>query len=172
MFSPPCQYAIRALVYLARHEGEGPVLARDIAGSEDIPKSFLSKILHQLGQRGLVRSQKGPGGGFALARPARQVTVADIAAAVDGVPDVTHRCLLGMPECSDATSCALHDAWKKFRSDYDRSIGALTLATLAAAPERGGWSDAPTPAADDSPSAPSSNVPDRPGTLPPRPEPR
>jgi len=131
MYSPTCQYAIRALVHLARREGEGPALARDIAAREEIPKSFLSKILHQLVQKGLVRSQKGPGGGFALARAATAITIADITEAVDGGPVATHRCLLGLPECSDATGCALHESWKKLRQDYDRNIGPLTLADLA-----------------------------------------
>jgi Rrf2 family protein len=131
MYSPTCQYAIRALVHLARREGEGPALGRDIAAREEIPKSFLSKILHQLVVKGLVRSQKGPGGGFSLARPAAAITIADITEAVDGGPVATHRCLLGLAECSDATACALHESWKKLKQDYDRNIGPLTLADLA-----------------------------------------
>jgi Rrf2 family protein len=118
-------------MYLARHQGSGPLLARDIAAAEEIPRSFLSKILHQLAQKGLVRSQKGPGGGFTLALDASRISISEIAAAVDGVPGATRRCLLGMRECSDATACVLHEAWKKFRSDYDRTIGPLTLAQLA-----------------------------------------
>jgi Rrf2 family iron-sulfur cluster assembly transcriptional regulator len=132
LFSPTCQYALRALMYLALHEGQGPALARDIAAAEAIPRQFLSKILHQLVQKGLVRSQKGPGGGFLLARPATQLTVAEITVAVDGVHETTRRCLLGRPVCSDTESCALHDAWKKVRLDYERTIGDLTLSALAA----------------------------------------
>ena len=132
LFSPTCQYAIRALMYLALHEGEGPVLARDIAAAEEIPRHFLSKILHQLAQKGLVRSQKGPGGGFLLARAATQLTVAEITTAVDGVQETRRRCLLGLEECSDTASCALHHAWKKVRLDYELTIGGLTLNDLVA----------------------------------------
>jgi Rrf2 family protein len=109
-------------------------LARDIAVAEDIPRSFLSKILHQLGQKGLVRSQKGPGGGFELARPASELTLEEVSLAVDGVHQVAQRCLLGRPECNDADACALHHAWKNWRSEYARTIGALTLAAVAQAP--------------------------------------
>jgi Rrf2 family protein len=132
LFSPTCQYAIRALCYLARHSGDGPVLARDIAAAENVPRQFLSKILHQLGQKGLVRSQKGPGGGFALARPTSQLTLAEITVAVDGVQEISKRCILGLELCTDAAPCALHDAWKNFRTQYDATIGALTLAEMVA----------------------------------------
>lgn len=130
MFSPTCQYAIRALCYLARQSGSGPVLARDIAAAEDIPRQFLSKILHQLGQKGLVRSQKGPGGGFSMARAASSLTLSEITVAVDGVQETSKRCILGLELCTDAAPCVLHDAWKNFRTQYEATIGALTLADM------------------------------------------
>ena len=135
MFSPTCQYAIRALCYLARHTEDGPVLARDIAAAESVPRQFLSKILHQLGQKGLVRSQKGPGGGFALARPTTELTLSEITIAVDGVQEMSKRCILGLELCTDAAPCALHDAWKNFRTQYDATIGALTLSDMVAIQE-------------------------------------
>lgn len=130
MFSPTCQYAIRALCYLARHGGGSPVLARQIAEAEDIPRQFLSKILHQLGQKGLVRSQKGPGGGFLLARPASSLTLGEITTAIDGVQEISKRCILGLELCTDATPCVLHEAWKTFRDQYEVTIGAMTLADM------------------------------------------
>jgi len=133
MFSPTCQYAIRALAYLAQHSEDGPVLARDIAGAEKIPQQFLSKILHQLGLKGLVRSQKGPGGGFALARPAAKITIADISAAVDGAPHAADQCILGMSRCRDSTGCVLHSEWKLFRARYEETIASRTLEELIAA---------------------------------------
>ncbi|MBI5505013.1 MAG: Rrf2 family transcriptional regulator [Deltaproteobacteria bacterium] len=132
VFSPTCQYAIRALSYLAQHADNGPVLARDIAGAEKIPQQFLSKILHQLGLKGLVRSQKGPGGGFALARSPAKISIADISAAVDGVPNAASQCLLGMSRCHDSTGCVLHREWKTFRSQYESRIASRTLEELAA----------------------------------------
>jgi len=136
MFSPTCQYAVRALVHLAQHEAGRAVLARDIAVAEEIPRQFLSKILHQLGQKGLVRSQKGPGGGFMLARPASVLTLGEIITAVDGSQDLSRRCILGLEECSDVASCALHDAWKIFRTQYESTIAALTLRDIAGMLER------------------------------------
>lgn len=131
MFSSTCQYAIRALVCLALHEGPRPVLARDIAAAEDIPKQFLAKILHNLRNQGLVSSQKGPGGGFLLARPPSEITLAEITQAVEGREDRSKECILGLAECSDEAGCPLHDAWKRFRLQYDMAIGTLTLSQMA-----------------------------------------
>jgi Rrf2 family iron-sulfur cluster assembly transcriptional regulator len=147
VFSPTCKYAIRALTCLARHEGEGPLLARRIADAEDIPRQFLSKILHHLRTKGLVRSQKGPGGGFSLARSAGVVTVAEVVAAVDGVQPASRRCLLGHAECSDATGCALHETWSRLRGDYERALTNLTLRDLAAGREHAGAPEEPHAAA-------------------------
>jgi len=130
VFSPTCQYAIRALAYLAQHTDDGPVLARDIASAEKIPRQFLSKILHQLGLKGLARSQKGPGGGFALARPAAKITIADISAAVDGAPQADNQCVLGLNRCRDSTGCVLHQEWKAFSVRYEEKIASRTLEEL------------------------------------------
>jgi Rrf2 family protein len=131
MFSLTCQYALRALIHLALHEGAGPVLARDIAEIESIPKQFLSKILHDLRIKGLVASRRGPGGGFFLARPASEITVAEVAEFVDGGEDLTKRCILGLDECNDQQPCALHDAWAVFRGRYAETIASLNLRDMA-----------------------------------------
>lgn len=136
MYSPTCQYALRALTYITRRGGGGPVLARDIAAAEEIPRQFLSKILHDLRLKGLVQSQRGPGGGFYLARPSREITVADVVAAVDGVQNLSTRCILGLDQCTDESPCALHDSWKSFRERYTRTIASLSLQDMAATLEK------------------------------------
>ena len=117
-FSPTCQYAIRALINLASSKSEGPVLARTIAEEEGIPQQFLSKILHILSKRGVVVSTKGPGGGYQLASPARDISVFEIVKAIDGPIDIEDVCILGLDQCSDAQSCPMHSRWKQFRSFY------------------------------------------------------
>jgi Rrf2 family iron-sulfur cluster assembly transcriptional regulator len=127
MYSPTCQYALRALTHLAGREGQGPVLARDIAEAEEIPRQFLSKILHGLRIKGLVRSQRGPGGGYALTRPATEITVADVVLAIDGEQNLAKRCILGLDQCHDDTVCALHSQWSEFRERFEATISSLTL---------------------------------------------
>ncbi len=77
-------YAVRAAVELAHAEQSSPRKMDDIAKAQDIPISFLENILTQLKSAGVVRSQRGPDGGYWLARPAAETTLAQIIRAVDG----------------------------------------------------------------------------------------
>src|SRR5947209_10434666 len=82
--SAKADYAVRAAVELAAASDERPVKAERIATAQGIPLNFLENILGELRHAGVVRSQRGADGGFRLARPAEQVTVADIIRAVEG----------------------------------------------------------------------------------------
>ena len=132
MLTPSCQYALRALVYLGRSQPDSLVQTREIASSEGIPQAFLSKILQNLVQNGLVRSQKGPGGGYVLGRPAGQITLRDVLVAVDGVERPEERCLFGNSECNSMVACPVHEAWSRVRAQFDETIGSLTVRELAA----------------------------------------
>ncbi len=127
IFSPTSQYALRALIYLATHEQSGPVLGRTIAESESIPKQFLSKILHNLRNKGLIRSTMGPGGGYQLARPASEITVLQVVVAVEGPLNLEEVCVLGLDKCDDKEHCALHDQWKAFKERFISKITTMTL---------------------------------------------
>lgn len=127
LFSPSAQQALRALIFLAGRADSTPVLVREIADAERIPRPFLSKLLHTLRNRGIVKSTKGPGGGYALARAPEKVRVCDIVETFDGSLDLSKTCVLGLDECSDASACALHEQWKVFRERYTQTIASLTL---------------------------------------------
>jgi len=131
LFSSTCQHALRALVYLSVHQDRWPILVREIAAAESIPRPFLSKILHDLNKKGLLASSKGPGGGYGLARPPSQIQIREIIEAIDGPLDVDTGCVLGLDECSDDAPCALHDFWKPFRAQYKDAMNGLSLADAA-----------------------------------------
>jgi len=131
ILSPTCKQALRALIFLAMEEGNGPIQIREISHAEAIPHPFLAKILHSLRNRGLVRSTKGPGGGYELSRPAEQILVKDVITAIDGVVELNSVCILGLDSCSDETPCALHDQWKRFRNLFESTISSLTLKDAA-----------------------------------------
>src|SRR6202046_3141371 len=82
--SAKADYAVRAVAELAADEGEKPVKAERIANAQGIPLNFLEHILGALRHAGLVRSHRGGEGGFRLAKPADQLTVADVIRAVEG----------------------------------------------------------------------------------------
>jgi Rrf2 family protein len=82
--SAKVDYAVRAVVELAATDDARPVKAERIATAQEIPLNFLENILGELRHAGLVRSHRGAEGGFRLARPASEVTVADVIRAVEG----------------------------------------------------------------------------------------
>ena len=134
--SPTCQHAMRALIYLAHRNSSRPVLVRDIAEASEVPRQSLAKILHGLRNKGLVRSTKGPGGGYQLARTGVGMTVIEVIEAIDGPINLNQTCILGLDVCTDEESCALHDYWKMFREQYFSTISSMTLAEAAAALEK------------------------------------
>ena len=110
-------------------------MVKQIAAEEDIPTHFLAKILQQLARKGLLRSSKGPTGGFSLRVPADEVRLLDIVEALDGLTEY-EKCASGLSECSDDMPCPLHDSWKGLRSRIMDYLGRNTIADLAKALEQ------------------------------------
>ena len=111
MLSLTSEYALRAVLYLAAHADGSPVKLERIAEDIGVPRNYLSKTLHQLARVGVLRSDRGPTGGFRLARPADSMTLAEIVAPFDPAR-LARRCILGKGQCSDETPCAAHERWK------------------------------------------------------------
>ncbi len=111
ILSQTAVYALRATVCLASHEPTEPLRVDDIAEQLDVPRNYLSKILHVLARSGVLTSSRGPGGGFRLAGPASELMLSDVVEQFDQVPDES-RCLLGRAICSDHTPCSAHARWK------------------------------------------------------------
>ncbi len=122
-------YALRAAAELAV-AAEGPVTSEQLARSQDIPPKFLEHILNQLRRAGLVRSQRGPVGGYWLGRAADEITLADIIRAVDGP-------LLGVrgerPERVGYTGAArpLQEVWIALRASERSILESVSLADVA-----------------------------------------
>jgi Rrf2 family protein len=129
IFSRPCEYAIRAMTHLA-DAPEGVARAQEIAKAEDIPLPILSKVLQDLARDGLLKSRRGPGGGFRLARPPEHISLRDVVAAIDGTEDF-YRCAAGLAGCTEEAPCPLHDMWKRFRESLMVSLETSTLDRMA-----------------------------------------
>jgi len=129
--SAKAEYAVRAAVELAAASGEKPVKAERLATAQEIPLNFLENILGELRHAGVVRSQRGAEGGFRLARPAEQVTIADVIRAVDG-PLASIRG--GPPEHVSYAGAAepLTNVWIAVRASLRGVLEQVTLADLAA----------------------------------------
>ncbi len=111
MLSKTSEYALRAVIYLARKSSQ-PVPAADVAAGLGVPANYLSKILHALGRAGVVESERGPGGGYRLARPADRLAIGDVVGAFDPVV-LGSACLLGHARCPGEHPCLAHDRWRQ-----------------------------------------------------------
>lgn len=117
------------MVFIAEHGGDGLVLASDIARKTKIPKQYLSAILRNAARAGLLKSTRGRGGGFRLARPTHRIRLLDIFRPYDDVDSKTG-CPFGQPRCSDDNPCVFHDHWKPVAEAYKRMLTETTIADL------------------------------------------
>src|SRR5260221_6114373 len=135
LYSRSAEYAIRASVHLAQVPDGRYAMVKQIAAEEEIPAHFLAKILQQLARKGMLRSNKGPTGGFSLRIPADEVRLLDIVEALDGLSEY-EKCASGLAECTDDMPCPLHDSWKALRSRIMDYLWRNTIAALARALEQ------------------------------------
>ena len=105
------EYALRAMIHLA-DVGAGVANGNEIAQQEHIPKYFLEKVIRDLMRNRLVRSQRGPGGGYQLGRPAETISFKDIIEAVEG-PINLNVCLEDTATCSLQPACRMFRVWEQ-----------------------------------------------------------
>lgn len=129
LFSRTAEYALRTMTHLARLGASANVRARDLAEAVAVPGPYQSKILRRLTAAGLLTSQKGHGGGFALAAPPSQIRFVDIlrAADFDPAPD---RCVFGWEECDATRPCPLHPEWSALKEAVEEWARTRTLADV------------------------------------------
>src|SRR5919112_6764385 len=127
--SAKADYAVRAAAELAA-AGEGPVKGEKLAEAQDIPLQFLEHILLELKHHGIVRARRGAKGGYWLARPAEEVSIADVVRAVEGpIANVQSQ----PPEAIEYRGSAEHlqDVWIAVRASLRSVLEEVTLADLA-----------------------------------------
>ena len=118
MFSRSCQYALRSVIYLARHTGtDKNTGVKEISDTLMIPHQFLAKILQQLSKQNLLSSIKGPNGGFFLSEANLDVTLLQIVECIDG-PSLFTSCIMGLPNCSTERPCPLHNHVYDWREGF------------------------------------------------------
>jgi Rrf2 family protein len=127
--SAKTDYAIRAAAQLASHTGEGWVRTESVSQAQDIPLPFLLNILAELRSASLVTSRRGVDGGYRLARPAEEISVADVIRAVDGpLANIAG----ALPEDLDypGPAAALKNTWVALRAQMRSVLERVTLADL------------------------------------------
>lgn len=127
------RYAVMAMVDLASHGSGRPVALADIAQRQEISLSYLEQLFAKLRRGGLVRSVRGPGGGYLLAHAADGTRISDIILAVDE-PIRATRCAPGSPSgCrSNKSRCLTHDLWEELGNQIHLYLSSVTLADVCA----------------------------------------
>lgn len=115
--SQKCQYAVRAVLELAKQYGHGPVAISQIAANQAIPQRFLENILNDLKPTGLIESRRGIQGGYLLARDPATITVGEVIRVVDGPLDPV-KCIgeRNTPCCPLKNTCSLIDLWSRAKA--------------------------------------------------------
>jgi Rrf2 family protein len=128
------QSALRAVLYIADQAVDDPVRVDDIAASLHCPRNYLSKTLHALTRAGVLRSARGPGGGFQLAELPDRLTLARVVRPFE--PAGERRCLVGRPDCGGAHPCLAHHRWARVATVVEDFFSRTTVADLLKPPTR------------------------------------
>ncbi len=128
------QYGLKAVIALARHYGEGPVLIATLANEERIPVKFLEGILLDLKSRALLESKKGKGGGYQLSRPPGAITVGSVIRMLEGplapLPCASETAFRACQECADVENCTTRIIMRQVRDAIAEVLDKTTLADL------------------------------------------
>jgi len=134
------KYGLKALLILAQHAGQGPMLVTELAERERIPKKFLEAILLDLKRHGLLQSKRGKGGGYFLRRDPDEITVGQVVRLLDGplalVPCASQTAYMRCDDCVDEDACAIRWAMKQVRDATAKILDNTTLAALNRRPAR------------------------------------
>lgn len=124
------RFAVTAMLDLALHESGRPVTLASISERQDISLSYLEQLFSRLRQQGLVKSVRGPGGGYRLGREPKSISVSDIIRAVDEQIDATQ--CGGNENCHDERRCMTHDLWTALNYKILEYLESVSLAQLVA----------------------------------------
>jgi len=130
MLPKTAEYALRAVVWLGRTP-DLPRSAEDLAKSILVPRRYLHKVLQDLGKAGLVRSQPGPGGGYALHRPPEEISILDVIKAVGTIQRIVS-CPLGLS--SHTSLCPLHKQLDGAYAAMEEAFARVTVAQILDTP--------------------------------------
>jgi Rrf2 family protein len=138
MFSTKAEYGVRVMVALARRDGEAPISLAEIAEDDGLPLAYLEHLVARLRKAGLVDSRRGARGGYLLARPAGEITMAEVVAALEGsiapiecITEGTDGSLVCTREAADDDRvCATKLLWTRVRGSIVRTLEDTTLSDL------------------------------------------
>lgn len=140
MLTHRAKYAIKALLHLAAHRGEGTVQAAAMAEAESIPTKFLETILVQLRTSGIIRSKVGKGGGHELIKEPKDLLLLDVVRLIDGpiapLPCLSRTSYSRCNDCADEATCGVRRLFAPAHEAALKQLGRTTLADAQAKPKK------------------------------------
>jgi Rrf2 family protein len=133
-FGVGVDYCLKALIMLAeRFPSVQPQRVEEIAAAQDIPENYLRRLLIELKRGGLVTSQKGPNGGYLLARHPAKITMAEVVQIIEGdyVPVECLEAGAANGVCQPSDACAMREVWREVRDSVNAILSRQTLQSLA-----------------------------------------
>ncbi len=131
MITKEADYAVRAVLFLAKSEGsDKPMSSAELAKEMNIPYRFMRRIGLKLQKSGFIKSRKGKGGGIRLARPSAQISVLDIVKAFDESGLKLNSCLKDAGLCVRSDECSVHKEMVKLQAILEGHLGGLTFEKL------------------------------------------
>lgn len=124
-------YAVRAVLYLASLNNGTRAPTSQIAKEQEIPSSFLAKIVSQLSVAGVVQTSRGARGGVSLARPSEEITLLEVIEAIDG-PITLNECVPDPSECPFGEDCPVHKIWLEAQRDLIKRLAVTNFSMLSA----------------------------------------
>lgn len=125
------QYAVRAMVNLACRSADKPVSLKEISGEEDISLAYLEQLFVKLRKGNVVRSVRGPGGGYVLARAPREISVGEIITVVEESLNPVACLDEGSVGCERAAKCTTQNVWKALGDKIKEFLNSITLEDLS-----------------------------------------
>src|SRR5215216_4557227 len=140
MFSTKAEYGVRVMAHLAKHDGVRPISLATIADAEGLPLAYLEHLVQRLRKAGLVESRRGAHGGYTLARPATDITMAEVVKALEG-EIAPIECITADPVREGELGhdpCPTKLLWTRVQGSIVRTLNDMTLADLTLPPRTGG----------------------------------
>jgi Rrf2 family protein len=126
-FSKPTEYAIRAMVYLSIHASEEKKLGiKQIAANLEFPEHYLGKVLQDLAKKQIIKSAKGPHGGFYIDEKGMDISLLSLIDAIEGL-QFFNTCGLGLHECNEERPCPIHKDYQIIKGNYYKLLAQKSI---------------------------------------------
>jgi len=137
IYSKTCEYAIRSLIYFVFHPDRKIATVAEVSKESGVSPTYVAKIFQCLAQSRILKSRRGPAGGYSLSVPASELTILRIVKVLDDLSRSSFsNCIMGFDKCNEKKPCLLHPIWMKAKDQILEKLAHSTLLDVAAVGDR------------------------------------